>query len=230
MMTHSPNLVKRLSHALLTSFAFAIIINFSMSILIMPLNHQAIAQQFADNQMQSNIHPLNVATQDWRTINDTVMGGISASQVSVDNSGDNSSDNNADNSGGSNVARFYGNLSLEQNGGFASTRTSINEPLAKNIDLIRLQVKGDGRDYQLRLRTDNQWDSYAYSVSFSTQRDSWINIEFSRDDFTAVYRGRSVNAPELNFENVKQLGFLLADKQAGSFELSFKDINFISAD
>ncbi|MCK8043451.1 CIA30 family protein [Shewanella sp. 1CM18E] len=230
MMTHSPNLVKQQSLALLTSFAFAIIINFSMSILIMPLNHQAIAQQFADNQIQSNTHPLNVATQDWRTINDTVMGGISASQVSIDNNADNSGDNSSDNSGDNNVARFYGNLSLEQNGGFASTRTSINEPLAKNIDLIRLQVKGDGRDYQLRLRTDNQWDSYAYSANFSTQKDSWINIEFSRDDFTAVYRGRSVNAPELNFENVKQLGFLLADKQAGAFELSFKDINFISAD
>ncbi|MCL1139736.1 CIA30 family protein [Shewanella pneumatophori] len=230
MMTHSPNLVKRLSHALLSAFAFAIIINFSMSILIMPLNHQAIAQQFADNQSQSNTHSLIIATLDWRTINDTVMGGISASQVTLYNSTDNSADSNDNNSANNNVARFYGNLSLEQNGGFASTRASISEPLAKNINMIRLQVKGDGRDYQLRLRTDNQWDSYAYSASFSTQKDSWINIEFRPNDFTAVYRGRRVNAPELNFENVKQLGFLLADKQAGTFELSFKDINFIFAD
>ncbi|MCL1145406.1 CIA30 family protein [Shewanella marinintestina] len=179
-----------------------------MAVLLIMTTHypsNAQAQEFA--------LALNQASQ-WRMINDTVMGGISASRLTIDKG----------------TATFSGTLSLEQNGGFASTRTSLSTPVTSDINMIRLQVKGDGRDYQLRLRIDNQWDSFAYSSSFHTQKNSWITLLLSPSDFTAVYRGRSVDAPALNFNNIKQLGFLVADKQAGEFELSFKEINFICAD
>ncbi len=174
-------------------------------LLIMTMNNPSKAQEYALTLKQ---------TSDWRLINDTVMGGISASKLDIDKG----------------IAKFSGTLSLEQNGGFASTRTTLSTPIASNVAMIRLQVKGDGRDYQLRLRTDNQWDSFAYSCHFSTKKDSWITLQLKPSDFTAVYRGRPVEAPKLNFNNVKQLGFLVADKQAGQFELSFKAIQFISAD
>lgn len=176
-------------------------------LLIMTINHpsKAQAQEYTLTLSQAS---------DWRLINDTVMGGISASKLDIDNG----------------IARFSGTLSLEQNGGFASTRTSLSTPIASAVKMICLQVKGDGRDYQLRLRTDNQWDSFAYSSHFRTQKDIWITIQFSPSDFTAVYRGRPVEAPALSFDNIKQLGFLVADKQAGNFELSFKELHFITAD
>ena len=182
-------------------------ISFMAVLLIMTTHYPSNAQA------QELTLALNHAS-DWRMINDTVMGGISASKLDIDKG----------------TATFSGTLSLEQNGGFASTRTSLSTPVTSDIQMIRLQVKGDGRDYQLRLRTDNQWDSFAYSSPFNTQKDSWITLQLSPSDFTAVYRGRSVDAPALNFNNIKQLGFLVADKQAGEFELSFKEINFISAD
>ncbi|MFT5235015.1 MAG: NADH dehydrogenase [ubiquinone] 1 alpha subcomplex assembly factor 1 [Shewanella sp.] len=144
----------------------------------------------------------------WTVINDTVMGGVSNSKVEVT----------------AGIAKFSGYLSLEQNGGFVSIRTPINQTMPNELNLIRIKVKGDGRVYQLRLRTDDEWDSFSYSKSFKTEKDKWINVEFSTVDFKPVYRGRVIDAPKLSYTNIKQVGFLLADKQPGEFELSFKDI------
>ncbi|WP_299808950.1 CIA30 family protein [uncultured Shewanella sp.] len=147
----------------------------------------------------------------WRTVNDTVMGGISQSTVKTN----------------ANSAIFSGELSLERNGGFASTRTEMTQAVPSTHNLIRIAVKGDGRQYQLRIRTDEQWDSYAYSKPFNTENNQWLQLVFKAEDFTPVYRGREVDAPALSFSQIKQIGFLLADKQPGPFELAFKNIDFI---
>ncbi|WP_220759980.1 MULTISPECIES: CIA30 family protein [unclassified Shewanella] len=148
----------------------------------------------------------------WRTVNDTVMGGISQSTVTAN----------------ATSATFSGELSLERNGGFASTRTPMTQAVPATHNLIRIAVKGDGRQYQLRIRTDEQWDSYAYSKPFNTENNQWLQLVFKAKDFTPVYRGREVDAPALNFSQIKQIGFLLADKQSGAFELTFKNIDFIA--
>lgn len=150
---------------------------------------------------------------DWKLINDTVMGGVSNSQLDI----------SAD------IATFSGHLSLEQNGGFTSTRISISQVIPSELNLIRIHVKGDGRTYQLRLRTDDSWDSFSYSHPFITEKDRWVSIEFKADDFIPVYRGRALDAPQLNYADIKQVGFLLADKQAGDFALSFKNIELIDS-
>ncbi|NCV40563.1 MAG: CIA30 family protein, partial [Betaproteobacteria bacterium] len=38
------------------------------------------------------------------------------------------------------------------------------------------------------------------------------------------FRGRSVQAPQLSFSDVIELGILIADKQAGSFRLQLKTV------
>lgn len=144
----------------------------------------------------------------WNIINDSVMGGISTS--SIINDGD--------------IATFSGDLSLERNGGFASTRANLLSPLPPEVEKIKIRVKGDGREYQLRLRTDNKWDSIAYTRSFKTEKNQWLTLSFYANEFVAVFRGRTVSAPNLRLNNIMQIGFLLADKQPGEFSLSFKAI------
>lgn len=144
----------------------------------------------------------------WNIINDSVMGGVSSSAVSYDDK----------------VATFSGELSLDNNGGFASTRTSLTTKVPAKATHVNIRVKGDGRQYQLRLRTNNDWDAAAYSRTFNTESGRWLTYQFSADEFSALFRGQSVNAPELKLTNVKQIGFLLADKQPGPFSLSFKSI------
>ncbi|SFT86956.1 Complex I intermediate-associated protein 30 (CIA30) [Pseudoalteromonas sp. DSM 26666] len=146
----------------------------------------------------------------WYVVNDSVMGGISNSQVLYEN------DNLV----------FTGNVSLANNGGFASIRTLLDVQ-SQDITKIMLRIKGDGQTYQLRLRTNEYMDSAAYTRSFSTTKSEWLNIEFLPEDFQLTYRGRLLEQqPTINFKDIKQLGFMIAGKQAGEFRLEVEKIEF----
>ena len=146
----------------------------------------------------------------WYVVNDSVMGGISNSQVLYEN------DNLV----------FTGNVSLANNGGFASIRTPLDVK-NQNITKIVLRVMGDGQTYQLRLRTNEYMDGAAYTRSFSTTKSEWLNIEFLPEDFQLTYRGRLLEQqPTINFKDVRQLGFMIAGKQAGEFRLEVEKIEF----
>ncbi|KGJ99791.1 MULTISPECIES: CIA30 family protein [Pseudoalteromonas] len=146
----------------------------------------------------------------WYVVNDSVMGGISNSQVLYEN------DNLV----------FTGNVSLANNGGFASIRTLLDVQ-SQDITKIMLRIKGDGQTYQLRLRTNEYMDGAAYTRSFSTTKNEWLNIEFLPEDFQLTYRGRLLEQqPTINFKDIKQLGFMIAGKQAGEFRLEVEKIEF----
>jgi monofunctional biosynthetic peptidoglycan transglycosylase len=146
----------------------------------------------------------------WYVVNDSVMGGISNSQV-LQNDGN---------------LVFTGNVSLANNGGFASIRTLLDVQ-SQDITKIMLRVKGDGQTYQLRLRTNEYMDGAAYTRSFSTTKSEWLNIEFLPEDFQLTHRSRLLEQqPTINFKDVRQLGFMIAGKQAGEFRLEVEKIEF----
>jgi hypothetical protein len=141
----------------------------------------------------------------WRAINDGVMGGLSQSGMSVTESG---------------IGVFAGHVSLENNGGFASVRTSLGDTDLSAFSGLALRVKGDGRRYRLRLRTDNRFDGVAYQATFETSREGWQVVELPFDAFLPTYRGRTLrDVPPLNTAAIYQLGFMIADKQEGRFRL-----------
>ena len=142
---------------------------------------------------------------DWMVVNDSVMGGISQSRPEITDR---------------DTLLFLGNVSLENNGGFASIR-HVAEPFGLDEgEGILIGVKGDGKTYQLRVRTSDGFDGMAYKTDFKTVKGEWQEFRFPWSGFTATYRGRLVeNAPALEAINIRQIGFLISDKQAGSFEL-----------
>lgn len=145
----------------------------------------------------------------WIIVNDTVMGGRSRAGLAVEN----------------NMLLFGGILSLRNNGGFASTRR-IEGPLNwTGRGKLEINVLGDGRPYQFRLRTDRYVDGIAYVANFITKKDEVQILQFDIDDFKPQFRGRLVkDAPKLAYQNVTQLGFMLADKNPGEFILKIKHI------
>jgi monofunctional biosynthetic peptidoglycan transglycosylase len=153
-------------------------------------------------------HPDRAGT--WRIINDGVMGGLSTSAFVLTEDS---------------TAVFRGEVSLENNGGFASVRS---EPAAHGVEDAagyRLRVRGDGRRYSFRLRTNDRFDGVAYQVLFETTPDAWMTVELPVSGFTPTYRGRRVvDAPPLNPAAVRQLGFLIGDKQEGPFRLEIARI------
>jgi len=140
----------------------------------------------------------------WRAINDDVMGGISDGSMQVKD--------------GKGV--FSGEISLENNGGFASVRRDPERFDLSDHQGLVLHVRGDGRRYQLRLRTDQLFDDGAYRALFQPPAGEWQRVVLPWHDFEAVFRGRRlVDAPSLDPGAIQQLGFLIADKRPGPFRL-----------
>lgn len=154
---------------------------------------------------------MNFSADQWRSIDDSVMGGISAGRVTATDQG----------------IRFEGDLSLENNGGFSSVRYPVTQDLS-NVTGVRLTFKGDGRRYQFRLRQDRRFDGVAWRQEFETSIE-WQTLELNFDDFDPVFRGRIVaSAGKVRPEAIEQIGFLLADKNPGKFYLDIREIEFIT--
>lgn len=147
----------------------------------------------------------------WVVVNDGVMGGLSDSRIRV----------LADS-----TAVFEGRLSLENNGGFASVRRLPADYELSDAEGIVLQVKGDGRKYQFRVRTDDRTDGAAYRVIFDTKPEGWITLRLPFAEFQCTFRGRAIpDAPPLAPSGIRQIGFLIADKRPGPFHLQVRDIS-----
>jgi NADH dehydrogenase [ubiquinone] 1 alpha subcomplex assembly factor 1 len=141
----------------------------------------------------------------WKVINDAVMGGISESKFEI-----------LPNQTG----QFSGQVSLENNGGFASVRAMLRNAVSGNFEKITLRIKGDGKTYSLRIRTDENFDGVVYASSFTTVKNEWTEHVFSPDYFIPTFRGRTLNnVPPLKGQQINQIGFLISEKQAGSFNL-----------
>jgi hypothetical protein len=141
----------------------------------------------------------------WAIINDGVMGGRSESTLEIlpDSTG-----------------RFSGHVSLENNGGFASARTQPRDFDLDGYDGLQIRVQGDGRRYQFRIRTDARFDGIAYKQEFTASPEDWQVIDLPFEEFRASFRGRPVPpADPLDPAQIRQLGFLIADKKEGSFAL-----------
>ena len=152
---------------------------------------------------------LDLDAKSWRTINDGVMGGVSHGEMVAINNG----------------LRFRGRLSLENNGGFASARTAyVGKPVSAGR--VRLRVRGDGRRYQFRVRLDPHDDGVSWRANFDTS-ESWQTIDLPFGNFEPVYRGRPVaNAGSFEPKKIRQLGFMLADRKEGAFQLDITSIEF----
>ena len=144
----------------------------------------------------------------WIAIHDTVMGGQSAGNMVFKDG----------------FSVFSGRLSLENNGGFSSVRRSVD--IAKDFEEIQLRIMGDGRLYQLRIRTNQSMDGVSYAASFQTNSGEWQVFSFKETDFEPTFRGRRVpDAPDLDFKEIKQIGFLIADKTPGPFKIKLSWIS-----
>lgn len=153
--------------------------------------------------------------QRWYSVDDGVMGGVSQSGFSVVEG----------------EGRFQGEVSLENGGGFASVRREPNgfEPTLANAQGIALTVQGDGRTYQLRLKSTSLGDTSAYRVKFTPAQATWETLHFPWSAFEAVRRGTLLSGtPAIMPSTIYQLGFLIADRTAGPFCLQVKLIEPVS--
>jgi monofunctional biosynthetic peptidoglycan transglycosylase len=122
---------------------------------------------------------------------------------------------------------FFGTLSLENNGGFASVRARGSNLGLEKGDSIVARVRGDGREYSLNLYTPTRRMAFSYRAKFETIKEEWVEVRIPLDEFVATSFGRVVSNQSLDPSEVNGLGVLLGDKKSGPFEL---EIDWIKAD
>ncbi|WP_152658953.1 CIA30 family protein [Arsukibacterium sp. MJ3] len=116
--------------------------------------------------------------------------------------------------------QFFGNLSLANNGGFASAEFTLAQPVPdRAFNGLQLNVASDGRAYQLRLKTPYIPRGVAYVAEFSSS-EALSHYLFQPTAFVAQFRGRRVsNVPPLNFADISHISVMLADKNAGPYSI-----------
>ena len=188
-----------------------------ISILILSSATALIAQEEKPPQSKEKTTNMLIdftdkkADHQMNVVNDGVMGGLSQGRIEMTQN---------------DSLLFKGNISLQNNGGFSSFRIA-----GKLWDLsawkgIEILVKGDGRTYGLRATTDETFlrSSVSFTADFKTVKDEWVKLQIPFSKMKASWRGRKLDR---NFDpaQIKGLGIILADKQAGKFALEIKSIS-----
>jgi hypothetical protein len=178
---------------------FLVLINYLM---IMPqteeTNLKLTFADFADQEVRLQ----------WGVTNDDVMGGVSTSKISVSKE---------------NVLIFSGEVSLENNGGFASLRSPIDDYDFSDYEGFLLKIKGDRKSYNLSFRSTKYFTGYNYTQKFQTEKDSWQIVKLPFKDFNLKYYGKEVSNFEPSDKSaIKQMSILISDKQQGTFRIEIE--------
>lgn len=150
------------------------------------------------------------AAQQWQAVNDSVMGGISDGRFRI----------TADQ-----TMEFFGTLSLENNGGFASVRSRPADLSLDADDTVVVRLKGDGREYVLNLYTKSRRTAFSYRAPLPTTKDEWTEVRVPLADFVPTSFGRRVQGMgPIDPSQISGLGFMLSDKKPGPFRLEVESV------
>ena len=155
----------------------------------------------------------------WTNVDDSVMGGVSASESTWLSNG------------GAGALVFSGVLSTESNGGFSSTLGPLNRrigELSANARGLRIISIGDGRTYLLQLRAGSDGNE-RWIARFTPQPSGAANrgelIPFGAFEAVNRFLRPVTPAAPLNPSTIIQVGVYVLDAQVGEFRLVLESIN-----
>lgn len=149
----------------------------------------------------------------WSSVNDDVMGGKSKGGIERSDRG---------------TLLFKGNLSLENNGGFASIRSDSKPLDLSGLKALAVRAKGDGRTYWIELRVTRQMRASSYRADFPTEKGKWRDVVIPLENFKLQAFGQLLPSEPINPEAVESVGFTLADKKSGEFGLEIESIKAVA--
>jgi NADH dehydrogenase [ubiquinone] 1 alpha subcomplex assembly factor 1 len=144
----------------------------------------------------------------WWPMGDRVLGGCSESQLE----------------GNHGTLIFSGYLALVEGRGFASMRSPAGFYDLQGFSGLVCRVRGDGRSYQLDLRTETLRDGTIYLAPFIAPAGEWCDILLPFAAFHPSLHGAPVAAPPLDPGAIRTFGLILADGREGPFRLEIAAI------
>jgi uncharacterized surface protein with fasciclin (FAS1) repeats len=149
----------------------------------------------------------------WTSVNDGVMGGVSKGGFKRSEQG---------------TMIFSGELSLANNGGFASVRMKETELALGGTDTLVVKARGDGRTYWVDLRFADQMGASSYRAFLPTTAGEWKETRLAYADFKLQAFGRELPFKPINPASIASVGFTLADKKEGPFALEVEYVKAIA--
>jgi hypothetical protein len=149
--------------------------------------------------------------KNWRVVNDDVMGGRSASEAFLKKES----------------LYFKGNVSLENNGGFASIRSPYQKMDLSGFKSVTIRHRGTSRNFALSFDRYTAWYRPNYKYEF-VPNEEWQETTIKLSDFRESRVGRYTGntMPEEAQSEIIRMGIILYDKKAGPFELEVDYIRF----
>ncbi len=199
MAKHSSNVITPMPRIAVVRLLCALTIAIAMT--------PAIVAPEAALAKPQNVRVLSFASGEpaWTVVNDDVMGGVSSSRVSTR----------------AGVLTFAGRVRLENNGGFASTRsrsvTERSNTALSQGNAVRVRLRGDGSTYQLTFDTGQGW----YWASVTPPARGWTNMTIPYSDLEPRGRfGKPSEGASYAGQPLRAIGILIGNGRAEQFALS----------
>lgn len=149
----------------------------------------------------------------WSIINDDVMGGLSRSNASLD----------------ADAILFAGVVSLKNNGGFVSLRSALGNYDLSDFTYCEVRFKSETkRKFEILIEKDTPFYLPKFRVKFGATKEDWQTITIPLKDFEISRMGSTIQQgidPDV-LQSIQRIGFILADKQEGSFQLWIDYLKF----
>lgn len=149
----------------------------------------------------------------WTIINDGVMGGLSESKAKLT----------------AEAVLFSGTVSLKNNGGFVSLRSALGVYDLSEFNFFEIRFKSDtDRKFELLIEKETPFYLPKYRKKFGGKSQDWQILKVSLSELEISRMGdvikKGIDPKEL--KGIQRIGFILADKQEGSFQLEIDYLKF----
>jgi hypothetical protein len=153
----------------------------------------------------------NNDTNNWRVVNDGVMGGLSKGVLTY-----------AENS-----LIFEGELSLANNGGFASIQGPQGNYDLSDYDKVTIRHRGYGGTFGFRMKTEEPYYMPYFKMEFSPM-ENWTETTYELKNFDQWRllnkTGQKISEDELS--SIIRMGIIKSDKKTVPFRLEVDYIRF----
>ena len=195
------------------SHPFALAIRFSGAWMLLAIMSCAKSTPPASHNSEEWVRFGSDMKEPWRTLNDGVMGGLSEGKVEMHDSS----------------ITWRGETRLENNGGFASLRSTWRSRNLSGLNRIVLKCRGSGGSFKLTMETSEQWwMPYAYASFAPSEEWQEVVIPATELKWSQAQMGdlKSVS-PARELSDVLRIGLMKYDGTAQPFELEVASIRFL---
>lgn len=150
--------------------------------------------------------------RNWQVVNDGVMGGLSEGEAQLTEDS----------------LLFKGNVSLDNNGGFSSLRSSYSKKELSKHKSVEIKYRSKGISMAMTLSVSRRWYIPNYKTGLEGTKGKWKTVTLALEDFRKHYIGKPMEETlrKDELKKVIRYGFITDEKKYGNFEFEIDYLEF----